>query len=118
MAAEITWTISQFDTAVSDEGLSDVVKTAHWRCDAKETVTVSGEAKDYTAGAYGSVGFGEPDPAAFVPYADITLSGGIQWVKDTLGTEYCTQLEAGLVSNIEKQKNPPIVVLPLPWSGN
>jgi hypothetical protein len=115
MAALITWTISQFDTAVSDEGLSDVVKTAHWQCNAKETVTVSGEEKEYSAGAYGSVGFGEPDPDAFVPYADITYSGGLEWVKATLGDEYCTSLESGLVANIEQQKNPPIVALPLPW---
>ena len=115
MAAVITWTISQFDTAVSDEGLSDVVKTAHWRCNAKEVVTVSGEEKTYTAGAYGSVGFGEPDPDSFIPYADITYSGGLEWVQTALGAEYCSNLESGLVRNIEKQKNPPIVVLPLPW---
>jgi len=118
MAAVITWTISQFETAVSDEGLSDVVKTAHWRCNATETVTVSGDTKEYNAGAYGSVGFGEPDPAAFIPYPDITFSGAVEWVKSTLGTEYVTQMESGLVNNIEQQKNPPIVVLPLPWAQN
>lgn len=115
MAAVINWTISSLNTAVSEEGLSDVVKTAHWRCNAKETVTVSGEEKTYDAGAYGSVGFGSPDPDSFVPYADITYSGAIEWVKTKLGDEYCTNLESGLVRNIENQKNPPIVTLPLPW---
>jgi hypothetical protein len=118
MAATITWQIAQLETAPSDDGLTDVVKTAHWTTSATETVTVSGEEKTYTAGSYGSVGFGEPDPSAFVPYADITLSGAITWVQAALGEEQVNSIESGLVNNIENQKNPPIVVLPLPWAGN
>jgi len=118
MAATITWSISQFETAPSEGDLVNVVKTAHWRCDAVETVTVDGEEVEYNAGAYGSVGFAAPDSESFTAYDDITKANGIQWVKDELGSDYVTSLEEGLVNNIEKQKNPPIVKLPLPWAGS
>jgi len=118
MATTITWNIAQLETAPSDEGLTDVVKTAHWTVNAVDSTTVSGQTIEYTAGAYGSVGFGEPDPAAFVPYADVTLSGAIDWVKASLGDEQVATIESGLVNNIAQQKNPPIVVLPLPWASN
>ena len=118
MAATITWSISQFDTAPSEGDLTNVVKTAHWRCNAVETVTVDGEEVEYTAGAYGSVGFAAADAESFTAYDDITKADGLQGVKDELGSDYVTSLEEGLVRNIERQKNPPIVKLPLPWAGS
>ena len=118
MAATITWSISQFDTAPSEGDLTNVVKTAHWRCNAVETVTVDGEEVEYNAGAYGSVGFAAADAESFTAYDDITKANGIQWVKDKLGADHVTDLEASLVANIESQKNPPIVQLPLPWAGS
>jgi hypothetical protein len=112
-APVVTWAIAQLETAPSEDGLTDVVKTAHWTVSATE---VDGD-KTYTAGAYGSVGFSAPDPATFTDYADITEAEAIGWVKDALGSEQVVAIGEGLLNQIENQKNPPIEVLPLPWNS-
>ena len=106
------WHIAALETAPSEDGLTDVVKVGHWTASATE---VDG-ANTYTASCYGSVGFGAPDPDAFVDYPNITEEEAITWVKETLGAEQVTAIGDNLLSQIEEQKNPSIVTLPLPWS--
>lgn len=112
MAVTSEWHIAALETAPSEDGLTDVVKTAHWTATATE---VDG-GTTYTASSYGSVGFGAPDPDAFVDYSNITEAEAIDWVKEALGTEQVTAIGEGLLNQIEQQKNPPIVTLPLPWA--
>jgi hypothetical protein len=114
MAATPEWHIAALETAPSEDGLTDVVKTGHWTASATE---VDGD-DTYTGSAYGSVGFGEPDPDSFVDYPNITEAEAITWVQETLGAEQVANIEAGLLAQIENQKNPPIVTLPLPWTQN
>jgi hypothetical protein len=106
------WHIAALETAPSEDGLTDVVKVGHWTASATE---VDG-ANTYTASCYGSVGFGTPDPHAFVDYPNITEEEAITWVQETLGAEQVANIEASLLDQIANQKNPPIVTLPLPWS--
>lgn len=106
------WHIAALESAPSEDGLTDVVKVGHWTVSATE---VDG-ANTYTASSYGSVGFGEPDPDAFVDYPDITEEEAITWVKETLGAEQVAAIESNLTDQIANQKNPPVVTLPLPWS--
>ena len=98
------WKVVQLDTAPSDDGLTDVVKTAHYTVDA-----IDG---DYQVGAYGSIGFDAPDPATFKPYSELTQDEIVGWVKDKLDV---AEVEATLDAGIENKKNPPIVQKPLPW---
>lgn len=98
------WKIAQLDTAPSLDGLTNVVKTAHYTVDA-----IDG---DYQVGAYGSVGFSDPDPATFKPYDELTEAEVIEWVKGKLDV---AEVEASLDAGIENKKNPPIVQKPLPW---
>jgi hypothetical protein len=111
MTVEFTWSIAQLETAPSEDGLTDVVKTAHWTLNASE---VDGD-KTYQTGSYGSVGFGAPSPQDFAAYSGLTFDEVIGWVKNTLGQMQVDNIEEALVQGIENQKNPPIVVLPLPW---
>ena len=98
MAIAYSWTFPQFDVAPSEDGLSQVVKTIHWRLDA-----IDGGVQ---AGAYGSAALGQPDPAHFTPYADITE----QWAIDqTSGLIDLPEVEAALAGEIAKKKNPPVV---------
>jgi hypothetical protein len=98
MAIAYSWTFPQFDVAPSEDGLSEVVKTIHWRLDA-----IDGGVQ---AGAYGSAALGQPDPAHFTPYADITE----QWAIDqTSGLIDLPEVEAALAGEIAKKKNPPVV---------
>jgi hypothetical protein len=105
------WIISSMDTAPSEDGLTDVVKTVHWRRDAKE---IDGD-KEYIGDIYGAMGCAAPDPMAYTPYADLTFDQVCTWLEANLDT---AALDMALDSQIANQKNPPIVNLPLPWNQN
>lgn len=111
MATVFTWGIAQLETAVSEDGLTDVVKTAHWTFTAEEV----DDNKTYLASSYGSIGFGEPDPQDFTAYLGLTFDEVIGWVKASMGQEQVDVMEEALANNIELQKHPKIVALPLPW---
>jgi len=80
------------------------VTTAHWNVSA-----IDG---DYSASAYGSVGF-TPDASApdFVPYANLTEAEVLAWV---WGSVDKAEVEASLAQQIESQKNP-VTLNGLPW---
>jgi hypothetical protein len=101
-----TWSFPQFDVAKAEDGLTDVVKTIHWRYDAQDGA--------FNAGAYGSVGLGEPDPDAFVPYTQITEAWAITCVTAQVNLE---ELNAALEKQIENQKNPPVVPMVPPFAA-
>ena len=82
------------------------VTTAHW--------TATLEDQGETASAYGSVGFGDPDPSAYVPYDQLTEAEVLQWVFDTLGSEQVTAINDGLAAQIEQKLNP-TSASGLPW---
>lgn len=104
------WIISSMDTAPSDDGLTDVVKTVHWRRDAKE---VDGD-KEYYGDVYGAMGCSAPDPMAFTPYDQLTFEQVCSWLEANLDV---ASLDAALDQQIANQKNPPIVQFPLPWQS-
>ena len=107
MATAYSWTFPQFDVAPSEDGLSQVVKVIHWRLDA-----IDG---GITAGAYGTVALGEPDPANFTPYADITE----QWAIDQTSAQIdLPQVQEALAGEIAKKKNPPVVPTAPPFAQN
>ena len=100
------WIISAMDTAPSEDGLTDVVKTVHWRRQEQDG--------EYFADVYGTMSCSAPDPMAYTPYADLTFDQVCSWLEDNLDV---AQLDAALEQQIENQKNPPIINLPLPWSN-
>jgi hypothetical protein len=104
MATEFKWIIIQLDTKPQAEGLQDVVSTVHWRRNATEDT--------FIAECYGSMGCPSPSSTDFTAYADLTQADVEAWLEDGLHVE---SIDAGLLTDIEKLKNPPIVVLPLPW---
>jgi len=101
-----TWSFPQFDVAKSEDGLTDVVKTIHWRYDA-----VDG---DISAGAYGSLGLEAPDPNAFIPYTQITAQWAIGCVTAQINLE---EVNTALERQIENQKNPPVVPMVPPFAA-
>lgn len=103
------WIISSMDTAPSDDGLTDVVKTVHWRRDA----SFEQDGTTYYGDIYGAMACAAPDPMSFVPYDQLTFDDVCGWLEANLDVE---QLDAALDAQIENQINPPIVNLPLPWS--
>jgi hypothetical protein len=105
MSIAYTWSFPQFEVAPSEDGLTNVVSVIHWRLDAMDGI--------YSAGAYGTVALGAPDPAAFTPYADITE----QWAIDAVSANIeLAQVEAALAGEINKKKNPPTVPMAPPFA--
>ena len=102
MAATFTYSISQTDFVLSEDGLTNVINNLHWRCDAAET---SG-GKDYTAGSYGTQGLAAPDPNSFTAYDSVTEANCIAWLKAAMGDDAVTALEASLQANIDLQITP------------
>jgi hypothetical protein len=99
MADTYTWHIAQLERKLSD----GAVYTAHWTVTATREVT-GGD--DLTAGSYGSVGFGDPDPKSFIEYDELTKEEVVQWVKDALGEEQVETIEDGLSAQLDKVENP------------
>lgn len=93
---EITWNIVQLDRNTAD----GFVTTAHW--------TVSAQDGDFSASAYGSVGFsGE----LTTPYADLTKAQVLEWVWASVDKD---AYEASLAAQIEAKKNP-VSATGVPW---
>jgi hypothetical protein len=105
MATQYKWVISAMDTAPSEDGLTDVVKVVHWRYQATDA--------EYFADVYGKMGCATPSETDFTAYPDLTEAQVIKWLETGLDV---VALKVDLDQQIENQKNPPIVNLPLPWA--
>jgi hypothetical protein len=99
-----TWSFPHFDVAKSEDGLTDVVKTIHWRYDA-----VDG---DYSASSYGTVGVNGPNPTNFILFADLTKVWAIAAVSELIDV---AAISANLETQIANAKNPPIVSMNPPF---
>lgn len=91
-----TWKIVQLDRKTAD----GFVTTAHW--------TVTATDGDFSASAYGSVGFsGE----LTTPYDDLTEEQVLGWVWEQIDK---AEIEVNLAAQINAQKNP-VSATGVPW---
>ena len=102
MAITTTWKIANLERETED----GFVFTAHY--------TVNADDGTYTSGAYGSLGFERPDN--LVPFSQLTEATVISWVKEKLGEEKVTEIEAALQSQINEQKHP-TKAAGVPWGS-
>lgn len=103
-----TWVIERLDCIPQTEaGQQNYVIVAYWRC--------NGEAEGFSGMVYGSCGFTVEQGPVFVPYEDLTEAQVLGWVWASGVDKDVT--EAVVEGQIEAQKNPPIVSLPLPWQS-
>jgi hypothetical protein len=104
MATQITWHIDAMDSKPQDGDLTNVVITAHWRCNGTDGT--------YYATVYGSCGFTQPGDD-FTPYSELTQEQVLEWCWNSGVDKDAT--EANIESQIANLVNPPIVKSPLPW---
>jgi hypothetical protein len=107
MTTTFLWGVAQLERKISD----GAVYTAHWTVTATREVT-GGD--DLTAGSYGSIGFGAPDPDDFTPYADLTKGEVVGWVLAALGDEQVETICEGLSSQLDTQETP-VDASGIPW---
>jgi hypothetical protein len=92
----MNWSIVQLDRKTAD----GFVTTAHWTCTATDD--------DFSANAYGSVGFSGD---LVTPYENLTQEQVLGWVWEQIDK---AEIEANLTKQIQAQKNP-VSVAGVPW---
>jgi hypothetical protein len=104
------WYINQMVSLPTDGDLKYFVINVYWSRFAKETINEV----EYEASVNGTVLFSKDDVANFIPYEDLTYDIVCGWLDASIDVE---ALDLNLDAQIENQVNPPIVVLPLPFSN-
>lgn len=99
MSSTTTFHVANLDRNTAD----GKVTTIHYTVDATDGT--------YSAGAYGSIGV---DGDLVTPYKDLTEAVVIGWVKDQLGADKVTEIEAALEAQLE-EKRAPKVAAGVPW---
>ena len=97
-----TWGIANLERETKD----GYVYTVHY--------TVSANDGTYSSSAYGSLGFERPE--ILIPYADLTESICMKWVKDALGEEKVQSILDALQVQLDEQRSPSKAA-GLPWTS-
>ena len=100
---QYTWEFPQFIVNPSVDGLTNVVTAINWVCTGTNGLVTS----SFSGTAY----LGVPNPAEFVPYADITQQMAYSWVTGCIsmpGVEAQIASQINLLSQTTAQtQNPP-----------
>jgi hypothetical protein len=104
------WFINEMACIPKDGNLTDFVISVNWNRNAKETIN----GVEYFAYIYGTQSFLKDDVTNFIPYEDLTYDIVCGWLDASIDVE---ALDLNLDAQIENQVNPPIVVLPLPFTN-
>ena len=93
------WTVSALDYAVSQDGLSDVVNTVHWRVSKEDENGNSGS-------SYGTQGLPAPDPNNFTDWDNLDEFTVLSWATNEMGEEQVAAIEASIDAQIAEKANP------------
>jgi len=99
---EFTWSFPQFIVNPYYDGLTNVVTAINWVC--------TGTDGTFTSSASGTANLGSPNPAEFVPYADITQEMAYAWVSQCIsmpGVEAQIASQINLLSETTSQTQQP-----------
>jgi hypothetical protein len=112
MAITYNWVISSMNEyPKTEDNLTDVVFNVHYRRNATEV----DQDKTWFSETYNVASIPAPTPENFIPYEDLTFEQVCGWLEQVLNVE---AIDESLARQIELQKNPPVVSLPLPWLNN
>ena len=92
-----TWEFPQFIVNPSSDGLTNVVTAINWVCTGTNGLV--------TSSSSGTVQLGTPNPAEFVPYADITQEMAYQGVLQSISV---TGVEAAIAAQINQISTPQV----------
>lgn len=105
---DVIWTFNNFEVALAEDGLTNVVKSINWTLRAND----NGIIDSVTA----TTGLESPDPNSFINFDDITE----QWAIDVVSSKVDVEaIKAGIQASIDYQKQivrktPPFLIPPDP----
>ena len=91
------WTFPQFIVSPTYDGLTNVVTAINWVC--------TGTDGTISSSASGTAKLGIPNPAEFIPYADITQEMAYQWVSQCISMP---GVESGIAAQIKQISTPQV----------
>ena len=95
MSTTFNWAVANLERHTAD----GIVFTVHY--------TVSAEDGTYNSGAYGSIGLEAPAGGdSVIPFASLTEEVVVGWVKDSIGAEKVSEVEAALQAQLDEQHAP------------
>jgi len=92
---KFAWSFPQFVVNPSLDGLTNVVTAINWVC--------TGTNGNFTSSASGTANLGTPNPAEFIPYADITQEMAYAWVSQCISMP---GVESGIAAQIKQLSQP------------
>lgn len=104
MAVTYTWSIGPLETAVSENGFNDVVKTVHWRLMGSDGVN--------NQELYGSVALDAPSSSTYTSFDSLSQAEVLDWVKSKLDEEV---LKKSLEDGLAALASPAVVNRTPPW---
>ena len=107
MTIQYIWGITKIKAYPTVEDKTNVICTVEW----KLTIT-NGE---YNKQILGTISIPVVHLEPFTPYDQLTEEQVLGWVHKVMGPEQKSQLEAGILVQLEQMINPPVVTVPLPW---
>ena len=112
-----SWVISSMESRLVEGSLTDVVINVNWRRTAQTNDSdPENPTPVYYADVYGQLALNNPDPATFVPYADLTQSYVETTWLDKMTDPSPVEMDANLTETLNLLANPVDATLPLPWS--
>ena len=93
------WKISAMDYAVSQDGLSNVVTTVHWRVSKEDENGNSGS-------SYGTQGLPAPDPNSFTDWDNLDEFTVLSWTTNEMGADAVTAIQDSIDAQIAEKANP------------
>lgn len=114
MANTYTWTFPTLQTYVNQDGLENVIYIVHWYY----TATCDPESGSYSYQTFGAQQIAPfvSGSRPFIPFEQITEAEITDWVEEAIGPDKLSEMRAGMDAQIENLINPPIVLLPPPWT--
>ena len=109
MSISYTWTIQNMFAQKQLDDYTDVVIQVAWTCVGTDGTYYS------SSPGLTRLTFTAPDPN-FTPYDQLSQEQVLAWIWGPGGVDQL-QVQENINAEIELQANPPIVVLPLPWSN-
>ena len=110
MAIEYKYEIQNMEVSPSEGGLENVVKKVNWMYSGTE----DGDGIKYFGCTTGTFEIDSASADSFTSFNDLTEEQIKGWIQSQIDED---SFKSSIVSQIEAQKNPPIVVKSNPWGG-